>query len=65
MLAEASLSYLGIGVAPDEASLGYMLSDSQNYLVNAPWYAFGAAVVIILLILGISLIGEGLQRRSL
>jgi len=64
VLAEAAMSYLGIGVSPDEASLGYMLSDSQAYLSTTPWYALGAGLVIILLILGVGLIGEGLQRRN-
>ena len=65
VLAEAAMSYLGIGVSPDEASLGYMLSDSQAYLATTPWYALGAGLVIILLILGVGLIGEGLQRKDL
>ncbi len=64
VLAEASMSYLGIGVSPDEASLGYMLSDSQGFLASTPWYALGAGLVIILLILGVGLIGEGLQRAD-
>ena len=62
VLAEAAMSYLSIGVSPDEASLGYMLSESQSMLGSAPWYALGAGAVIVLLILGVSLIGEGLQR---
>ncbi|MBO4914301.1 MAG: ABC transporter permease [Oscillospiraceae bacterium] len=65
VLAEAAMSYLGIGVSPDEASLGYMLSDSQSYLAVTPWYALGSGLVIILLILGVGLIGEGLKRRDL
>ncbi|MBQ9459703.1 MAG: ABC transporter permease [Oscillospiraceae bacterium] len=65
VLAEAAMSYLGIGVSPDEASLGYMLSDSQAYLGTMPWYALGAGFVIILLILGVGMIGEGLQRKDL
>ena len=65
VLAEAAMSYLGIGVSPDEASLGYMLSESQAYLATTPWYALGAGLVIILLILGVGLIGEGLQRKDL
>ena len=64
VLAEAAMSYLGIGVSPDEASLGYMLSDSQSYLATTPWYALGAGLVIVLLILGVGLIGEGLQRKD-
>ncbi len=65
VLAEAAMSYLGIGVSPDEASLGYMLSDSQAYLVTTPWYALGAGLVIVLLLLGVGLIAEGLQRKDL
>ena len=64
VLAEASLSYLGLGVSPDEASLGYMLSDSQAYLDATPWYALSAGLVIVLLILGVGLIGEGLKQQG-
>ncbi len=64
VLAEAAMSYLGIGVSPDEASLGYMLSDSQSYLATTPWYALGAGSVIVLLILGVGMVGEGLQRKD-
>ena len=62
VLAEAAMSYLSIGISPDEASLGYMLSESQSILGSAPWYALGTGLIIVLLILGVSLIGEGLQR---
>ncbi len=64
VLAEASLSYLGIGVQPPEASLGRMLSEAQGYLFIAPWYALGTGVFIVLLILGFGLLGEGLSRRE-
>ena len=62
VLSEASMSFLGIGIQPPHASLGSMLSDSQNFLKTAPWYALGTGAVIILLILGFSLLSEGLQR---
>ena len=64
ILSEASMSFLGIGVQPTEASLGLMLSDSQTYLQSAPWYALGAGGAVVLLILGFSLLSEGLQRRK-
>jgi len=64
VLAEASMSYLGIGVTPPDASLGYMLSEAQSTLTNAPWYAIGTGLVIVLLVFGVGLIGEGLQRRG-
>ena len=64
VLSEASMSFLGIGIQPPDASLGSMLSDSQTYLKSAPWYALGTGGAIILLVLGFSLLGEGLQRSS-
>ena len=64
VLAEASMSYLGIGVTPPDASLGYMLSEAQGMLTSAPWYALGTGGAIVLLIFGVGLIGEGLQRRN-
>ena len=62
VLAEASMSYLGIGVAPPDVSLGYMLSESQNYMMTAPWYVLCTGLVIVLLILGVSMMGEGLRK---
>ena len=60
VLAEASMSYLGVGVKPPDASLGRMLNEAQGYLMSAPWYAISAGVAIILLILGFGLLSEGL-----
>ena len=64
VLAEASMSYLGVGVTPPDASLGYMLSEAQGMLTAAPWYVLGTGVTIVLLVFGVGLIGEGLQRRG-
>lgn len=64
VLSEASMSFLGIGIQPPNASLGSMLNDSQSYLRNAPWYALSTGGMIILLVLGFSLLSEGLQRRQ-
>lgn len=64
VLAEASMSFLGIGVSASEASLGRMLSDGQAYLLQGmPWYALCVGCTIVLLILGFSMLGEGLQQR--
>lgn len=63
VLAEAGMSYLGIGVQPPDASLGQMLSEAQGYLFSAPWYALCPGVIIILLILGFSFISEGIAGR--
>ena len=63
VLAEASMSFLCIGVTPPDASLGYMLSEAQGML-NAPWYVIGTGLMIVLVVFGVGLIGEGLQRRD-
>ena len=62
VLAEASMSFLGIGVKPPDVSMGYMLSEAQEMFRSAPWYALSVGTVIVLLIFGVGLIGEGLQR---
>lgn len=64
ILAEAGMSYLGLGVQPPEASLGRMMSEAQSYLFTAPWYALFPGAVIILLVLAFSLVGEGLQPKK-
>ena len=64
ILAESGMSYLGIGVKPPDASLGKMLSDAQGYLQSAPWYALAPGLMIVWIVLGFSLLGEGLQRQK-
>ena len=61
VLAEAGMSFLGIGVQPPDASLGRMLSEAQSYLFRAPSYALFPGVIIILMVLGFSLLGDGLK----
>ena len=63
VLSEAGMSYLGIGVQPPDASLGSMLSEAQSYLFSAPNYAIFPGVMIILLVLGFSLMADGLKSR--
>ena len=61
VLAEAGMSFLGIGITPPDASLGYMLSEAQGMLAAAPWYAISTGLAIIALVFGVGLIGEGLN----
>ena len=61
VLAEAGMSYLGIGVQPPDASLGSMLSEAQSYLFSAPNYALFPGLMIILLVLGLSLLADGIK----
>lgn len=58
VLAEAGMSYLGMGVQPPNPSLGRMLSEAQAYIFSNPLTAIFPGVVIVLMILGFSLLGE-------
>ena len=62
VLAEAGLSYLGIGSQPLHASLGKMLSDAQQYMLSSPVYVLGPGLMIILMVLGFSFLGEGVRE---
>ncbi len=62
VLAEAGLSYLGVGSQPPYASLGKMLSDAQQYMFTRPSYVLCPGIVIVLMVLGFSFLGEGISR---
>lgn len=64
VLAEAGLSYLGIGVQPPYASLGRMLSESQTYILSSPGGCIWPGFVLVWMILGFSLLGDGLKRKD-
>jgi peptide/nickel transport system permease protein len=61
ILAEAALSYLGLGAQPPQASWGRMLSEAQTVLFNAPRLAVYPGVAIALSVLGLNLLGDGLR----
>lgn len=62
ILAEAGMSYLGVGVTPPAISIGRMISEGQGYLFTAPWYPILPGIVLVLFILGFSLLAEGIRR---
>ena len=62
VLAEAGLSYLGVGSQPPYASLGRMLSDAQQYMFTRPSYVLCPGIVIVLIVLGFAFLGEGIKR---
>ena len=62
ILAEAGMSYLGVGVTPPAISIGRMISEGQSYLFTAPWYPILPGLVLVLFILGFSLLAEGIRR---
>lgn len=61
ILAEAALSYLGLGTQPPQPSWGRMLSEAQTLLFQAPLLAVFPGVAIALAVLGLNLLGDGLR----
>ena len=61
VIAEASLSFLGLGQQPPEPSWGSMLNTAKNYIDNAPWMALWPGLSIFLLVLSFNLVGDGLR----
>lgn len=64
VLSEAGMSYLGIGVQPPDASLGRMLSETQAYLMSAPWCAVFPGLAVILMALGFSFLSDGILEKG-
>ena len=61
IIAEASLSFLGLGQQPPAPSWGSMLNTAKNYVDNAPWMAIWPGLAIFLLVLAFNLLGDGLR----
>jgi peptide/nickel transport system permease protein len=61
ILTEASLSFLGLGTQPPEASLGLMVSDSRQLAAQYWWTLAAPAAVITLAVIGLNLLGDGLR----
>jgi peptide/nickel transport system permease protein len=61
VLAEAGLSFLGLGTQPPTPSWGAMLSTGREYLEMAPWLSVAPGAAIFLTALGVNLVGDGLR----
>jgi peptide/nickel transport system permease protein len=61
IIAEAALSFLGLGQQPPSPSWGSMLNAAQRFLVNAPWMAIWPGLAIFLTVLSFNLVGDGLR----
>jgi peptide/nickel transport system permease protein len=61
VIAEASLSFLGLGQQPPAPSWGSMLNTAKNYVDNAPWMAIWPGLSIFMLVLSFNLLGDGLR----
>jgi peptide/nickel transport system permease protein len=61
ILAEAYISFLGLGVRPPTATWGNMLDSANNYIESAPWLWFFPGLLILLTVLAINFLGDGLR----
>jgi peptide/nickel transport system permease protein len=61
IIAEAALSFLGLGQQPPNPSWGSMLNAAQRFLTNAPWMAIWPGLAIFLVVLSLNLVGDGLR----
>jgi peptide/nickel transport system permease protein len=61
IIAEASLSFLGLGEQPPDPSWGSMLNTAKNFMSQAPWMALWPGAAIFLLVLSLNLFGDGLR----
>lgn len=63
ILLESSLSFLGIGIQPPDISLGLMVSAGRDYLISAWWLSIVPSLIIIVIVLQVSLIGDWLRDQ--
>jgi peptide/nickel transport system permease protein len=61
IIAEAALSFLGLGQQPPSPSWGSMLNAAQRFLTSAPWMAIWPGLAIFLVVLSLNLVGDGLR----
>jgi len=64
ILIGAALSFIGLGVNPDQPDWGYLLSEGRNYLTDAWWYATFPGLAITLLAVSVNILGDALRRRT-
>jgi len=63
VIAEASLSYLGLGAPPPNASWGRLLQEAQGTVYTAPIGAIAPGIALVLLVIGVNLLADGLRDR--
>lgn len=61
IIAEASLSFLGLGIQPPQPAWGSMVAEGRDYMLDAWWVATFPGLAILILVLSINLLGEGLR----
>jgi peptide/nickel transport system permease protein len=61
ILAEASLSFLGLGIQPPEPSWGSMINAGRGYLQQAPWIVFGPGGALFVTVVGLNFVGDAVR----
>jgi ABC-type dipeptide/oligopeptide/nickel transport system permease subunit len=61
ILAEAGLSFLGVGIDPTDAAWGAMVADGRRYLLTYPWLSLAPGFAIMLVVFAFNLVGDGLR----
>ncbi len=61
ILAEASLSFLGLGIQPPQASWGSMINAGRGYLQQAPWIVFGPGTALFVTVVGLNFVGDAVR----
>ncbi|PYN88475.1 MAG: hypothetical protein DMD87_09545 [Candidatus Rokuibacteriota bacterium] len=61
ILAEASLSFLGLGIQPPQASWGSMINAGRGYLQQAPWIVFGPGAALFATVVGLNFVGDAVR----
>lgn len=61
ILAEAGLSYIGLGTQPPATSLGLMLKDAQNLFLIHPWLSIAPGLAIVVIVIALNIAGDGLR----
>jgi peptide/nickel transport system permease protein len=61
IIAEASLSFLGLGQRPPAPSWGSLLNEAQRYLANAPWMAVWPGLAIFVVVMAVNVLGDGIR----
>ena len=61
ILAEASLSFLGLGIQPPAASWGSMINAGRGYLQQAPWIVFGPGAALFITVVGLNFVGDAVR----
>jgi peptide/nickel transport system permease protein len=60
---EAGLSFLGLGVQPPASSWGSMIASGRDTVVNAPWVGLAPGIALVLVVVGCTLVADGVRER--